>query len=159
ILDHYRLPQIRREPLPDEAREEIAPAPGLRCDDAYRLGRILLRGRGRRYREQHGCREIEGEGLHASGNTSMSAAARTLELPAAALESPLEGTERLRGRGHEPAKSLREQLVHVLGAHVRVPARHLVLLADGEDVVDRRGNRGMLVLPGKAQVLREVAFA
>src|SRR5262245_17980132 len=87
------------------------------------------------------------------------AAARALELPAAALEAALQRGERLRGRRHEPAESLGEHLVHVLGAYVGMAARNLVLLADGEDLVDRGGDRGMLVLAREAEVLREIALA
>src|SRR5258706_9083308 len=90
---------------------------------------------------------------------SVATGARALELPAARLESPLEGAERLRRRRHEPAKSLGEDLVHVLGAHVRVAAWDLVLRADGENFVDCRGDRRMIVLTGKTEILRQVALA
>jgi hypothetical protein len=39
-----------------------------------------------------------------------------------------------------------------------VAAGHVMLLADRENFIDRRGNRRMLVLPRIAQILLQITF-
>src|SRR5258708_9839574 len=71
----------------------------------------------------------------------------------------LQRSERPNRRRHQPAEALLDQSLDVLAVDVRVTAGHVVLFADRKDVVDGRGHRRVLILPGMAQILRQVTLA
>src|ERR1035437_6838010 len=78
---------------------------------------------------------------------------------ATSLQSLFESRERIAWRCHQPTKSFRQKRFHVFAVHVRVAADHVVLLANGQDLVDGGCNRGMVILAGKPEILGQVAFS
>mgnify|MGYP003347731221 CR=1 FL=1 len=60
---------------------------------------------------------------------------------------------------HQPGVALAEHALHVVGVHVRVADSDVVGLADGDDVGHCSPQVGVVVLPGDAHLLREVALA
>src|SRR5262249_56311412 len=70
----------------------------------------------------------------------------------------LEDAERPRRARHQEAIAARDQALDVLRVRMRVAARHVVVLADLQNAIDRLGDYGMLVLARMAELLTEISF-
>src|SRR3989442_12008972 len=79
--------------------------------------------------------------------------------PARELASLIEHAERARGARHEEPVAARDQALDVPRVRVRMAARHVVVLADLENAVDRLGHHRVLVLARVAELLAQVSFA
>src|SRR5580700_10195474 len=62
------------------------------------------------------------------------------------------------GPWHQIAESFLDQCLDILAVDVRVTACNVVLLADRQDLVDGRSHCRVVVLPGIAEILRQVAL-
>src|SRR5258705_4450791 len=70
----------------------------------------------------------------------------------------LEHPERPRRARHQEAVAARDQALDVLRVRMWVAARHVVVLADLENAIDRLGHHRMLILARVAELLAEIPF-
>src|SRR5262252_8661501 len=80
-------------------------------------------------------------------------------LAASGFAAELQRGEGIDRRWHQIPEAFLQQRLDILAVDMRVSAGDIVLLADRQYLVHRRGHRGMLVLPRNTEVLREVALA